>query len=154
MHTWRPTALPHSAPPLPPPTTHPDAPGPLSLRDANTRVEEWEDEVRQLLRLGVYAEALCRPAPSDGLVRCVVRRVKNFLGHTVAYRMYLDRVSEDSNGGFRVQGGVGAAGRRTSFLAVGAPTPSACRATPLWHGRGDSTTMVTRSVCSLGGAGG
>ncbi|KXZ54846.1 hypothetical protein GPECTOR_4g918 [Gonium pectorale] len=57
---------------------------------ATNAVLIWEDEVKRLIAAGRHEEAVRLVAPSDGLIRCTVRRVKNFLGNTLAYHVYLD----------------------------------------------------------------
>ncbi|PNH02415.1 Tubby [Tetrabaena socialis] len=50
----------------------------------------WEEEVKRLAAAGRSEDAVRWVAPSDGMIRCIVRRVKNFLGNTTAYHLFLD----------------------------------------------------------------
>ncbi|EFJ48473.1 hypothetical protein VOLCADRAFT_90731 [Volvox carteri f. nagariensis] len=53
-------------------------------------VRLWEEEVKRLLAAGRAEDALQWAAPSDGMIRCTMRRVKNFMGQTLAYHLFLD----------------------------------------------------------------
>lgn len=50
----------------------------------------WETELKQLLSSGRRVDAVARAAPSEGLVRCYVRRVKNFFGTHCSFQMHLE----------------------------------------------------------------
>lgn len=50
----------------------------------------WEAELKQMMASGRREEAVARPAPSAGLVRCYVKRVKNFFGTHCSFQMHLD----------------------------------------------------------------
>ncbi len=64
--------------------------GPSISSSTSYSVKSWEEEVRRLIACGRAEDALRSPAPSDGLIRCTVRRTKNFLGQTLSYQLYLD----------------------------------------------------------------
>ncbi|GLC41571.1 hypothetical protein PLESTB_000700800 [Pleodorina starrii] len=53
-------------------------------------VRAWEEDVKRLILAGRVEDAVRWAAPTDGMIRCTVRRVKNFLGHTLAYHLFLD----------------------------------------------------------------
>eukprot|EP00197_Chlamydomonas_leiostraca_P007276 CAMPEP_0202868270 /NCGR_PEP_ID=MMETSP1391-20130828/10614_1 /ASSEMBLY_ACC=CAM_ASM_000867 /TAXON_ID=1034604 /ORGANISM="Chlamydomonas leiostraca, Strain SAG 11-49" /LENGTH=428 /DNA_ID=CAMNT_0049548413 /DNA_START=313 /DNA_END=1599 /DNA_ORIENTATION=- len=50
----------------------------------------WEAELKQLISSGRRNEAVSRVAPSEGMVRCYVRRVKNFFGTHCSFQMHLE----------------------------------------------------------------
>ncbi|PNW71945.1 hypothetical protein CHLRE_16g667450v5 [Chlamydomonas reinhardtii] len=66
--------------------------GPSITQQVSTSgsVRAWEEEVKRLIASGRHEDAVRWVAPSDGIIRCTVRRVKNFLGHTLAYQLFLD----------------------------------------------------------------
>ncbi|GIL55079.1 hypothetical protein Vafri_10598 [Volvox africanus] len=53
-------------------------------------VRMWEEEVKRLLLAGHVEDAVRYTAPSEGMIRCTVRRLKNFMGQTQAYHLFLD----------------------------------------------------------------
>ncbi|GIM03596.1 hypothetical protein Vretimale_8326 [Volvox reticuliferus] len=53
-------------------------------------VRMWEEEVKRLLLAGRMEDAVRYAAPSEGMIRCTVRRLKNFMGQTQAYHLFLD----------------------------------------------------------------
>jgi hypothetical protein len=64
--------------------------GPSVTSCSNSSVRAWEAEVQRLLAAGRAEDAIRWAAPSDGMIRCTVRRVKNFVGHTVSIGLFLD----------------------------------------------------------------
>lgn len=57
----------------------------LGLRDRS--VATWESELKHLISSGRRDEAVRRPGPSDGLVRCYLKRVKNFFGTHCSFQV-------------------------------------------------------------------
>ncbi len=53
-------------------------------------VRLWESDVKQLIAAKHGAEAAMRPAPSDGLIKCYVKRVKSFFGTHCSFQMFLE----------------------------------------------------------------
>ncbi|GFR52500.1 hypothetical protein Agub_g15074 [Astrephomene gubernaculifera] len=56
----------------------------------SSSVRVWEEEIKRLLLAGRHEEAMRWAAPSDGMVRCTMRRIKNFLGNTLVYHLHLE----------------------------------------------------------------
>lgn len=50
----------------------------------------WEVELKQLIASNMRDEALHRPAPSQGLIRCYITRSKNLLGTHCSFELYLE----------------------------------------------------------------
>jgi hypothetical protein len=59
-----------------------------SLREKS--VSSWEVELKQMLSSNSRSEAVHRAAPSSGMVRCYIKRVKGFFGSHCTFQMLLD----------------------------------------------------------------
>ena len=57
---------------------------------ADKSVGSWEVEVKQMIAGNMRDEAVHRPAPSVGMVRCYVKRVKGFFGSHCSFQLHLD----------------------------------------------------------------
>lgn len=53
-------------------------------------VDAWERELREMVKSHLRLEAIRRPAPSDGMVQCYVKRVKNFFGTHCSFQVHLE----------------------------------------------------------------
>lgn len=53
-------------------------------------VSTWEADVKHLIASQHRADAVFRPAPSEGLIKCYVKRVKNFFGTHCSFQMHLE----------------------------------------------------------------
>lgn len=58
------------------------------MKDKTTAA--WEAELKQLIGSSKRMDAVYRPAPSDGLVKCYVKRVKNFFGTHCSFQMHME----------------------------------------------------------------
>eukprot|EP00195_Chlamydomonas_chlamydogama_P011442 CAMPEP_0202901248 /NCGR_PEP_ID=MMETSP1392-20130828/14147_1 /ASSEMBLY_ACC=CAM_ASM_000868 /TAXON_ID=225041 /ORGANISM="Chlamydomonas chlamydogama, Strain SAG 11-48b" /LENGTH=473 /DNA_ID=CAMNT_0049587785 /DNA_START=24 /DNA_END=1445 /DNA_ORIENTATION=+ len=64
--------------------------GALQTSILGKSVAAWETELKHMIASSNRDEAVHRPAPSEGLVRCYVKRVKNFFGTHCSFQMHLD----------------------------------------------------------------
>eukprot|EP00798_Chlamydomonas_sp_ICE-L_P006895 gene6895-30873_t len=67
---------------------------PRSVTSANKKntqsVSAWETELKQMIGSKNRLEAIFRTAPSEGLVKCYLKRVKNFFGTHCSFQMHLE----------------------------------------------------------------
>lgn len=61
---------------------------PESVRDKAIMI--WESELKRLIESKNSVDAMYRPAPSEGLVKCYVKRVKSFFGHHPSFQLHLE----------------------------------------------------------------
>lgn len=61
---------------------------PQGVKDAAIAI--WEAELKKLIDSKNISDAVYRPAPSEGLVKCYIKRVKSMFGHHPSFSLHLD----------------------------------------------------------------
>ena len=64
----------------------------LAAADSNRGaiINAWENELKHMIASRSRQEAVFKPAPKEGLVKCYVKRVKNFFGTHASFQMHLE----------------------------------------------------------------
>ncbi|KAL6764994.1 tubby C-terminal-like domain-containing protein [Haematococcus lacustris] len=63
---------------------------PTMILSTERSISAWEQQLKQLIASGQREAAVKLPAPSAGMVRCYIKRVKNFFGTHCSFQMHLD----------------------------------------------------------------
>eukprot|EP00798_Chlamydomonas_sp_ICE-L_P001157 gene1157-3961_t len=73
-----------------PVVSRPRAPLATTIRQRDKFALVWESEMKQMIGGRDREAAVYRPAPSDCMIRCYVKRVKNFFGTHCSFQMHLE----------------------------------------------------------------